>query len=216
MTGESGPQGPDWHDTYAWPEPRRAAIYLGVTIERLWVLVEHHGLPVHFLGPEKNIVRFNDDELMVFARTEWMEREAEILRRTEESCSRRTVGWVYFIEAAEVGRIKIGYSGAPSVRSGDMLTGSPVDHEIIGVLRGTKVIESQVKAGFLAIRWKREWFRDTPWLRAFMAEFASDPSVVAALPAIEMPTREAKILLDATAETIASWLTANPSPFPEP
>jgi hypothetical protein len=187
-----------------------AASYLGIAVQRLLALAEDDTIPAYRYGPDFCDVLFRHEDLLEIGGRLWREDQARIAAEAERFARTSVVGWVYFVEAAEVRRIKIGHSGEPGGRKKGLLTGSPVDLETIGVLRGTKPIEWAIQDGFAATCWKREWFHDTPRLRAFMAEFVSPPSAVEAIKTLEMRNKDAETYLSAIATTIESWFAANP------
>lgn len=80
-------------------------------------------------------------------------------------------GYVYFVHAPEVSRIKIGWSAEhPDVRLAALRTGSPVVLERMGFLRGKSSLENQMHARFRKHRLQREWFHAGPDLLEFIAE----------------------------------------------
>jgi hypothetical protein len=121
------------------------------------------------------------------------------------------VGWVYFVDAPEVERIKIGHSeGHPKVRLGSLQTNAPVDLVTLGILRGTVSFERAIQDRFLALRWKREWFRSDRQLRSFIVTFASPVSVVDEVTDISMTVDEEDALFEKTMGRIDLWIKSNP------
>lgn len=71
----------------------------------------------------------------------------------------RLIGWIYFIGAPEVNRIKVGYTGAhPNIRMISLRACCPVDLEPVGVLRGSRSTEKLIHERLLNSRWKSEWY----------------------------------------------------------
>lgn len=66
---------------------------------------------------------------------------------------------VYFIQAAESGRVKIGIAANPVRRLAELQTGSPEPLRILGVIPGGARLESQLHARFADDRLHGEWFR---------------------------------------------------------
>lgn len=76
-----------------------------------------------------------------------------------------TTGRVYFITDGEL--IKIGYSGAPTVRLKGLQSDNGRELEIIRTVPGTFEDESRLHAQFAHIRVRGEWFQATPDLVEF-------------------------------------------------
>jgi hypothetical protein len=81
-------------------------------------------------------------------------------------------GFIYFIETADGGFVKIGYSIKPYQRLSQLGTLQPGMRalRLIGWIPGTFETERELHARFLADRDNGEWFRDSPELRGFIAE----------------------------------------------
>jgi hypothetical protein len=68
-------------------------------------------------------------------------------------------GYIYFVLADEVDRVKIGYTnGVPEFRVEHMRTGSPVELAIARVIYGHRTLERELHAHFRDRRVNREWF----------------------------------------------------------
>ena len=79
--------------------------------------------------------------------------------------------WTYFIQAAEGGPIKIGFtSQEPAKRLANLMTGSPVKLRIIALINSN--VESALHARFHADRTHGEWFRASEALVAYIRENA--------------------------------------------
>lgn len=80
-------------------------------------------------------------------------------------------GCVYFIEAPEVGRVKIGFTADhPGIRLAALSTASPVELESLGVVLGGKAKEASLHAKFSELRFRGEWFNLNSRLRGFIRE----------------------------------------------
>jgi hypothetical protein len=85
------------------------------------------------------------------------------------------VSFVYFIEAPEVRRIKIGYSEAnPDGRFVSLDTASPVRLEKRALMLGSRDTERHLHRKFAAYAVKREWFEFVPEIREYIAKWASN------------------------------------------
>jgi hypothetical protein len=83
-----------------------------------------------------------------------------------------TVGFIYFIEATELRRIKIGFSSdKPELKRLDALQcGSPCDLRLIGSIPGTRRTEKLLHSRFRELRVRREWFRSESPIWEFIAK----------------------------------------------
>lgn len=87
----------------------------------------------------------------------------------------RWVGYVYFIEAPEVGRIKIGYSADdPDGRFAKLDIASPVRLVKRALMPGSLKIERAAHLRFAAFRVKPEWFEFVPEIREYIDEYGWD------------------------------------------
>jgi len=83
------------------------------------------------------------------------------------------VGWVYFIAAPTVGRIKVGYTNEHATkRLCGMRTDCPVDLEPLGLLRGNRGVEGRIHSYLSECHWRGEWFEATSLLAEFIDEYA--------------------------------------------
>jgi hypothetical protein len=201
-------------DTYTWLEIHKARHYLGMTVQEFLTHLGRGRIPVHRFGPAGDVVRFNADEVCAFGASVEAERkaawDAEVASVRVRPLT-MTVGWVYFVAAPEVGRVKIGHTdGRLSERLRPILTGSAVDVEPIGVMRGTKPVEWAIQGHFAPLRWKREWFRMDDRLRRFIGEFAGDPADANAGANLVMRDKEAKAFLAGISKRIDRWCESNP------
>jgi len=74
-------------------------------------------------------------------------------------------GWCYLVKVDDL--IKIGYTKNPWQR----LRAYPPNAEVLAVFPGTKVLEKDLHGRFrFALRKGREWFRDAPEIREYVAE----------------------------------------------
>lgn len=79
------------------------------------------------------------------------------------------MGYVYFVRAALVGLIKIGYTGeAPDLRFFGLDGASPVPLERIGIISGDRRKERQLHIRFAHLRERGEWFRPEAELLDFI------------------------------------------------
>lgn len=77
-------------------------------------------------------------------------------------------GFVYFIEARDSGRIKIGFSTDPNQRVRGLGTGASEELLVLAVVPGSRATEMRLHNRFLASHSHKEWFHATPDLRAFV------------------------------------------------
>lgn len=77
---------------------------------------------------------------------------------------------VYFIQASDVGLVKIGYTSKddPWSRMTTLQTASPVTLKLLGVLDGGQDLEKLLHERFKEARIKGEWFRPVPELLDFI------------------------------------------------
>lgn len=83
-------------------------------------------------------------------------------------------GWVYFIHAPEVGRVKIGIAVNPPKRLMELQVGSPVSLRLLGVIKGGEQEEAELHSEFYDLRIQGEWFRAASDLMEFIQSEA-DP-----------------------------------------
>ena len=88
-------------------------------------------------------------------------------------------GYVYFIEAERLERIKIGYSKDPEQRRKTLSTGSPSVLRIIKKIAGDQKLENEIQTRFGHLLIEEldgdEWFRATEELREFIEKLAPAP-----------------------------------------
>jgi T5orf172 domain len=102
--------------------------------------------------------------------TDWdaLERDNPIMRQANMN-----LGIVYFVEAPEVRRIKVGYTKSGiSQRVSALRTGSPAEIRVRGYIYGSVSVERDIHAKFRHARFGREWFNETEDLAAFIREIA--------------------------------------------
>lgn len=81
-------------------------------------------------------------------------------------------GVVYFIQAVESGRIKIGYSSNSGKRRlAEMSTGSPEQLEVLGEVPGDVAFERELHRRLRHSRLHGEWFELTPEVLEVLAEY---------------------------------------------
>ncbi|ESQ10959.1 MAG: GIY-YIG nuclease family protein [Thiohalocapsa sp. PB-PSB1] len=78
------------------------------------------------------------------------------------------VGYVYFIEAIGLDRVKIGYSDNPEKRLKQLSTGSPVSLSIYARVPGNQVMEKEIYQRFLHLRVENEWFHFTNEIKEYI------------------------------------------------
>lgn len=86
--------------------------------------------------------------------------------------------WVYFIQAADSGPIKIGFTtGDPRSRMASLQTGNPHPLRLLVVVPGTPEDEGSLHERFAQSRMQGEWFAPSPILIAFIlgAQMAGRP-----------------------------------------
>jgi len=77
-------------------------------------------------------------------------------------------GYVYFIEAVGLKRLKIGYSDDPDKRVRTLATGSPVSLRVLAKMPGTQAMEKEIHAKFAHLKVENEWFHLTDDIRAYI------------------------------------------------
>jgi hypothetical protein len=77
-------------------------------------------------------------------------------------------GYVYFIEAVGLSRIKIGYSDDPEKRLRQLATGSPISLRIFARMPGNQVMEREIHARFAHLKVDNEWFHFTDDIRTYI------------------------------------------------
>jgi hypothetical protein len=77
-------------------------------------------------------------------------------------------GYVYFIEAVGLSRVKIGYSEDPESRLKQLLTGSPVALKIFAKMPGNQPMEKEIHSRFLHLKVENEWFHFTDEIMAYV------------------------------------------------
>ena len=77
-------------------------------------------------------------------------------------------GYVYFIQGADGGPVKIGKSYAPESRLRGLQTGSPDALRLVAVIPGYDEVEAKIHRRFAPARIRGEWFEPTNELRAFI------------------------------------------------
>lgn len=100
--------------------------------------------------------------------------DVEIMRRTIGAKGRRPTdyGVVYFIRSREF--IKIGWSQNWERRLAGIQTHNPEQLEPLLVLSRPKIFEKTMHRQFAAHRHSREWFKDCPEIREYIAERESE------------------------------------------
>lgn len=93
-----------------------------------------------------------------------------------ETRVRTEVREVYFVRAKTLGHIKIGVANDAWLRFLSLDSSSPDELELMGVIRSTQAIalEETIHIRFSADRHRREWFRASDALLAFIAANAKD------------------------------------------
>lgn len=76
-------------------------------------------------------------------------------------------GWVYFIQAAGNGRVKVGYTGGPvAQRLRQLQVGSPVELRVLSTRPGTRATETALHRKLARWRSHGEWFEPSPEVMA--------------------------------------------------
>ena len=114
----------------------------------------------------------------------------------------RRRGYVYYV--ADGSQIKIGYSSNPWARVSELRTANPAI-EMLTVEAGERSLEKQRHEQFSHLRTTREWFKDDPELRDFVAELRR--SNVAATPTEQNRTEQIQSRAD-----MGTPPRANPTP----
>lgn len=88
------------------------------------------------------------------------------------------IGWVYFVLAPEVDKIKIGSTTKhPSKRLAALRQQCPLDMWPVGILRGSSYVEHHLQSMFRYIQWRYEWFETGDMLAKFIIDHAAPWSV---------------------------------------
>jgi Meiotically up-regulated gene 113 len=89
--------------------------------------------------------------------------------RRRQSAGHASV-FLYFIQAGEIGPIKIGYSHDPATRLAELQIGNPEELRLLGAfegpLQGIEAMEAGWHYVFWAARIRGEWFKPIPKLLA--------------------------------------------------
>lgn len=78
------------------------------------------------------------------------------------------LGYVYFIEAVGLSRLKIGYSDDPEKRLRQLTTGSPVSLRIHARMPGNQTMEKEIQSRFSHLKVDNEWFHFTDEIREYI------------------------------------------------
>lgn len=84
-------------------------------------------------------------------------------------------GWVYFIEAVGLGRVKIGHSSDPERRMASLATGSAVPLRLLARMQGGRDLEAALHERFAGLRVagvREEWFTLGGDLREFIGRLS--------------------------------------------
>jgi len=81
----------------------------------------------------------------------------------------KTEGYIYFLFAPEVGRIKIGFTTNFKQRLADLKNTSPCELELLKIVRGNFQTELALHAVFHGSRQMGEWYEVTQKLVDFIA-----------------------------------------------
>lgn len=85
-------------------------------------------------------------------------------------------GCVYFVHAAIVNRIKVGFTrNNVYTRLKELQTLSPVELTVLGIHRGSILMERGFHKKFQANRWNGEWFNATPEMEQYIKTHCSVP-----------------------------------------
>lgn len=82
--------------------------------------------------------------------------------------TRTTLGFIYFVHAPDLKRIKIGFTVNLKVRLNELQMGSPADLKLLVAVRGPLQVEFALLAAFHNYRIHGEWFRAAPCLMRFI------------------------------------------------
>jgi len=85
-------------------------------------------------------------------------------------------GFVYFIQGAPGGNIKIGWALSPERRRSELQCGSPIPLSILASVPGTRELESEHHSRFAHLREHGEWFRPEPELLEYIASLSEGGS----------------------------------------
>lgn len=118
--------------------------------------------------PQEHALR--DDALPVSAADS---RVAASVERCDGDLGPRRHGTVYFVQGAEGGPIKIGFTaGRVQARLAALQSGSPVTLRLLTAISGTTALEQDFHRRFESLRLHNEWFRPEPALLDFLVVVA--------------------------------------------
>lgn len=94
------------------------------------------------------------------------EQIVKLLREVTLALEERGVDgpWLYFIQAADNGPIKIGFASSPETRRNDLQSGNHLLLRLLVAVPGGRRAEELAHAAFVASRIRGEWFRAEPSL----------------------------------------------------
>lgn len=82
---------------------------------------------------------------------------------------------IYFIHAAEIGRVKIGYAKYPWARLSKMQSDCPCELVLLAFIEGDKIVERSLHQRFADYRHRGEWFTYDGELRAHIETLEQAP-----------------------------------------
>jgi hypothetical protein len=125
------------------------------------------------------------------------------------------IGWVYFVVAPEIGRIKIGHTdGHPRKRLAALNQNCPLEIEGIGLLRGSVRVERTLHGLFQDIRWRHEWFLPESILQGFITAHALPWVAADSIDSSEkIPLEEAAKIVSDMLMKIEQWKDKNHRDF---
>lgn len=142
--------------------PAEAAAYLGMPMAEFKNLCRRRNAPpVYRLGDRMR--RYSASELEA-----WRNPVPALMAHLLSSEHRN--GWIYFLQAEDLGTIKIGYATTVSQRVADIRGASPVWLEFLGAFPGCMNEEAILHKYFAEDRMHGEWFRPAPVLLDLIRE----------------------------------------------
>jgi hypothetical protein len=122
--------------------------------------------------PSRPVISDQQEEQRAISQANWIRVGAMVDRNPKERTT--SFGLIYFLAAAEVNRVKIGFTDQIDCRRLDSLNAaSPFPLTPIAYMRGIIAVEREAHAKLAGSRRHREWFERSPQVEAFIRQFAT-------------------------------------------
>jgi len=99
-------------------------------------------------------------------------------KKEKEAEHSKNIGKIYFIEAKEINRIKIGFSANPEDRLKSLQISSPVELTLLITIKGTQTNEQQLHRRFSKDRVHREWFEASKELMYYINDVMEIKNII--------------------------------------